>query len=156
MEVREAAPSDASAIAEIVRELVGAFGERPAPAERLQAFVAAAIDGRSGLSLFVAYQGGVLAGLVSMAAVATTRDAGLFGYIDDLYVRPAFRGHGVGKALLAKAITSAEARGLCELRLATDGADPKLLSFHEGAGFRRSGAWLVRPVVRDWSGRRRP
>jgi ribosomal protein S18 acetylase RimI-like enzyme len=156
MEVREAAPADRVAIVAVIKELVNAFGERPAPPDRLDAFVGAALEGRSGVSLFVASEGETLAGLVSMAAVATTRDAGLFGYIDDLYVRPAFRGRGIGRALLAKAIESAATRGFCELRLSTDGSDPRLLAFHEAAGFRRSGAWLVRPVVRDWSGRRRP
>ena len=78
---------------------------------------------------------------VGHARVVT--DGVVFGYIADLFVVPAARGRGIGKALVAAILEHADVRDLNRLVLVTDDAH----GLYEGYGFgplddvRR---WMVR------------
>lgn len=62
-------------------------------------------------------------------------------FIEDLYVRPAFRGHGVGKALLARlAGLARDAGGVVEWQV-LDWNKPSL-EFYESLGARQLAQWL--------------
>jgi putative acetyltransferase len=63
--------------------------------------------------------------------------AGGYGELKRMYVRPACRGAGVGRALLTELVARARSRGLRHLRLETGIAQPEALALYERAGFRR-------------------
>jgi len=73
---------------------------------------------------------------------------GLRGFIDDLYVRPAARGRGIGAALLVAAREGAIARGLRALCVETGLADHPARSLYARAGYVDSEhALLVQPLA---------
>ena len=76
---------------------------------------------------FGAYDGG--GRQVGHARVVTDRV--VFGYIADLFVVPAERGRGIGKALVAAILEHADVRDLSRLVLVTDDAH----GLYEGYGF---------------------
>ncbi len=55
--------------------------------------------------------------------------------LDELYVRPERRGHGIGSALLAAACNAARAGGSQELEINVDGEDHDARRFYERHGF---------------------
>lgn len=157
MHVRPAGPGDEPAVEDLLLEVYAAFGESPPPADRLRALVARSACGDSGLVFLVAEEDdGRLVGLLSLAPCPTTRDAGDFAFLDDLYVRPEARRRGVGTELLAAARRWAHARGACEIRLAADATDEAAWRLHRRAGYeRQSMNWMILRLGSDWSGRRR-
>ena len=73
---------------------------------------------------------------------------GLRGFIDDLYVRPAARGRGIGAALLVAAREGAIARGLRALCVETGLADHPARSLYARAGYVDSEhALLIQPLA---------
>ena len=154
--VRPAGPGDESALEALLLEVYEAFGEEVPSAADLRGLVAHSACGDSGLAFLVADDGRGLVGLVSLAPVPTTLDAGEFVYLDDLYVREPARGKGIGTELLAAARRWAVERGAVEIRLAADAGDERLWALYRSAGYARQRmSWMVLDLGADWSGRRR-
>ncbi len=59
-------------------------------------------------------------------------------YLAELYVRPAHRGHGLGRALLAAALDHARERGADYLHLGTSEDDVAARHLYEAMGLRRT------------------
>jgi GNAT superfamily N-acetyltransferase len=60
-----------------------------------------------------------------------------------MYVDPAARGRGVGKAVLATLEDTARERGWTTLRLETGPRQPEAIGLYTGAGYRPSGAFCA-------------
>ena len=114
MTLRPATPADAAVVCALVEEL--AAYEKAAPDEVAatpEAFATAlAPDAppRLGALLAVADDGEV-AGLAIFFPAFSTWRAGWGLYLEDLFVRPAYRGQGVGLALFRAVAAEAVARG---------------------------------------------
>ncbi len=65
--------------------------------------------------------------------------AGAYGELKRIYVRPACRRAGVGRAILVELFAQARSGGLRVLRLETGNAQPEALALYERFGFRRRG-----------------
>jgi len=89
--------------------------------------------------LFVAEEEGRLIGFVSVlgACIPDSPDDGStpFAYVDDLVVVEAYRGRGVGQALLRRAEAHATACGRSFLRLRVKGGNQPARDFYARAGF---------------------
>jgi GNAT superfamily N-acetyltransferase len=157
MRVRPAGPGDEAALEALLLEVYEAFGEDAPPRADLRALVTHAACGDSGLAFLVAEDGGPdLLGLVSLAPVPTTLQAGEFVYLDDLYVREGSRGKGIGTELLAAARRWSVERGAVEIRLAADASDERLWKLYRDGGYARQRmSWMVLDLGSDWSGRPR-
>jgi putative acetyltransferase len=94
--------------------------------------------GRLGLALV----GGEPAGCVALRPV----DAGRCE-AKRLFVRPKFRGHGTGKALLDWAIAEARAAGYAEMLGDTMPVMERALAMYDRAGFERTGPYLEQPTA---------
>lgn len=76
--------------------------------------------------------------------------------VEDVFVRPALRGTGVGKRLMQAAIARAEARGCKAVGLTTNEANTAAVALYEGLGLRadrprwegRRQLWLQMPLPR--------
>ncbi len=97
---------------------------------------------RSGISFFIARLDGQAVGCGGVAF-----DDGL-AEAKRMYVRPAARGRGVARAILARLEQEARGRGLSRLVLETGDAQRAAIRLYERAGFRRCtafGAYITMP-----------
>jgi GNAT superfamily N-acetyltransferase len=88
----------------------------------------------------------VTAGLVGMASaqlVVSTAVGACSAWIEDVVIDPAFRGQGVGRALLDKARDWAKAKGATRIQLLADADNQPALDFYRHLGWQptRLGAW---------------
>ena len=64
-------------------------------------------------------------------------------YLEDLYVTPEFRGHGLGKALLVHLARLANARGCGRMEWAVLDWNAPAIAFYEALGARRLREWQL-------------
>jgi GNAT superfamily N-acetyltransferase len=141
--VRAAAESDAPAIAELVREL--------AVYEKLDHLaVATAEDFR--LHLFgpsraaeaiVAEAGGQAVGFALFFTTFSTFRGRPGVYLEDIYVRPAYRGRGIGKALIASLAEKVAVRGGGRLEWAVLNWNTPSIEFYRSLGARPLDEWTT-------------
>jgi GNAT superfamily N-acetyltransferase len=84
-----------------------------------------------GGGLWVAYDDGEAVGCVALHALGPT-----IGEVKRMYVEPARRGHGAGRALLARVIEEARQRDYDTLRLGTLATMHPAQALYRSAGFR--------------------
>jgi ribosomal protein S18 acetylase RimI-like enzyme len=130
--IRRAAPAEAAEIARLLHDFNTEFGE-PTPdvatlAERSRRLIEVgeitvllAGDGPDGLSLF----------RLRPALWAE----GLECYLQELYVAPALRGRGIGRALLEATIAAAREAGASGIDLNTGETDTAARALYERLGF---------------------
>ena len=87
---------------------------------------------REGVAFFVARQAGQPAGCGGVQLFGEA-----YGEVKRMYVRPAFRGHGLAVALLDHLADYCRQRGLTLLRLETGIYQVKAIRLYERYGFRR-------------------
>jgi phosphinothricin acetyltransferase len=139
--IRPATAGDATRIAAIyghwVRTSVATFDETPPDAGALAEKVAAVT--RAGLPFLVAEAGGVVAAYAHLApwrarpAYAATAE-------DSVYVDPAARGRGHGRALLERLLADGAAAGVREVVAVIAVTDDRApVTLHRALGFREAG-----------------
>ncbi len=64
-------------------------------------------------------------------------------YLEDLYVEPRFRGHGVGRALLARLAAIAHSRGCARFEWSVLDWNMDAIGFYEKLGARGMSEWTV-------------
>lgn len=74
-------------------------------------------------------------GIVQMRYLRTMWDQGLSTYLEELYVVPALRGQGIGRALLEAAMETARAAGATHMDLNTGETDAAARALYESVGF---------------------
>ena len=130
--VRVASSADAEAIGRLLHDFNTEFGEpTPGPerlAERIRRMLA---EGDTIVLLGGTGPDGV-AVLRFRAAIWSDAPE---SYLAELYVAPASRGHGLGRALLEAAIEAARARGSDHMDLGTSEDDVAARSLYESLGF---------------------
>ena len=135
--VEIATPADAPSISDLLYEF---NGEALPPAILTERMLQA-----QGLeTVFLSKLAGRLAGLLVLRTVPTLSDPEDWAEITELYVRPAARRRGVGKALVEAAIQYAQARGCTHVHLLVDPANRVALSFYSVVGFHRDSCAMRR------------
>jgi putative acetyltransferase len=92
------------------------------------------------VAVFVVRREGTPVGCVAIV------NRGDYGELKRLYVRPANRGQGLSRILLAQLETAARLMGLPVVRLETGTLQPEALGFFEASGFARRGPFGDYPV----------
>jgi ribosomal protein S18 acetylase RimI-like enzyme len=130
--VRLAGPDDAAVIGRLLYDFNREFDEpAPAPsalAERLRQLI-------EGGDTLVVLAGDGPDGLAVLRFRAAIWSAGLECYLAELYVAPARRGQGVGRALMEAAMREARLRGADTMDIGVDEPDLVARRLYESLGF---------------------
>jgi ribosomal protein S18 acetylase RimI-like enzyme len=136
---RVATPSDAAAISSLLFE----FNRKALSPEDLGQRMEQAQDLET---VFLGELDGALAGLLVLQTVPTVSAAQDWTEITELYVQPAFRRKGVGKALIEAALAHARHHGSSEVHLLVDPQNAPAISFYEAVGFRRNSCKMLQEL----------
>jgi ribosomal protein S18 acetylase RimI-like enzyme len=131
-QVRSATPDDADAIGRLLHDFNTEF-EEPAPdppvmADRIRELMAA-----DDFAVLLAGDGP--GGLAVLRFRPSIWSAALECYLAELYVVPALRGHGLGRALMERAIAFARDNGADYMDLGTGETDTAARALYESLGF---------------------
>jgi len=90
---------------------------------------------------------GELAGFATVALQLSTWDAGRYLYLDCLYLRPAYRGRGLGRALMREVARRAVELGALEVQWQTPSWNADAVRFYDrlGAGRAEKLRFTLRP-----------
>ncbi|WP_165230786.1 GNAT family N-acetyltransferase [Aquisphaera insulae] len=141
--IRPARIEDAEALVNLVREL--------AVYEKLEEFAVATPESfrrnlfgsRPYAETFVAEVGGVVVGLAMAFPTFSTFRAQPGLYLEDLYVQPAHRGRGIGKALLATLAKLTRDRGFGRLEWSVLDWNAPSIGFYRSLGARPMDEWTI-------------
>ena len=125
-----ASAADADTIVRMIRELAESSGGKAA--------VDSAYVGRylafPGRTVLLAEAAGERVGLLAFSLDPNLYHARDGCLIEDLFVRPAWRGKGVGRALVAHVMAEAARQGWAEVSVSTDRDNHAALSLYRGSG----------------------
>jgi ribosomal protein S18 acetylase RimI-like enzyme len=130
--VRLAGSSDARQIGRLLDDFNREFGDPTPGAAQLARRVEELIDGGD-TSVLLA--GEAPDGLAVLRFRAAIWSQGLECYVAELYVAPAMRGRGLGRALMRRAIAFARERGADYMELGTGEQDVAARTLYESLGF---------------------
>lgn len=139
--IRAATAADVPLLLRMIRELA-AFEEAEHEVKADEArLLAEGFGPRPGFEALVAEVAGEAAGFALFFHNFSTWEGRKGLYVEDLYVRPAARRHGVGRRLLAACAAIARQRGCARLDLAVLDWNPAR-GFYQRLGFTPMTAWL--------------
>jgi len=127
-----AARPDSSEAMELLAELDMALHEYPYPPESRHAFSVEKLI-REGVAFFLASCDGQLAACGGVKLFAD------YGEVKRMFVRPGFRGKGLGKTILNHLAEHARENGINTLRLETGIYQVEAIGLYDGWGFERRG-----------------
>ena len=151
MTLRPATPADAATVCELVRELAA---YEKASADDVSASTAAfaaslAPDASPRLGCLLAEVDGVAAGVAVFFPAFSTWRAGWGLYLEDLFVRPAYRGQGIGLALFRAVAAEAVARGAERLEWIVLDWNELALGFYRSLGAEALDEWTKMRLTGD-------
>jgi GNAT superfamily N-acetyltransferase len=128
--ITEVAPDSADAV-QLIGELDAHLWAHPYPPQSRHAFSIEKML-REGVVFFIAHYAGQLAGCGGIKMFGSE-----YGEVKRMWVRPVFRGKGLGKALLGRLAEYARGRGAALLRLETGIYQVEAIGLYERFGFQR-------------------
>ncbi|WP_278263403.1 GNAT family N-acetyltransferase [Nocardia sp. AG03] len=142
MSVRRATPADVAAMVELVHELA-AYEKAPEQCTLTTDQLRTALFGtRPALFAHVAEHEGAVVGCAIWFLNYSTWD-GVHGiYLEDLYVRPAARGSGLGRALVAALAAEAVRHGYSRVSWSVLTWNTPSIAFYEALGAAAQDEWI--------------
>jgi GNAT superfamily N-acetyltransferase len=131
-DVRVAEPGDAEAIGRLLHDFNVEFGEPTPGADVMASRVRRLLEAGE---ITVLLAGGEPHGLALLRFRPSLWSDLLDAYLEELYVVPARRGQGRGRALMEAAIELARRRGAGDMHLGTSEADVAARALYESLGF---------------------
>jgi ribosomal protein S18 acetylase RimI-like enzyme len=129
---RRAEPADAALVAQMLHDFNTEFATPTPGPEVLEARLQSLLEGDDVAALLV---GEPATGLAVLSFRANVWYDGPVGLLDELYVRPDFRGRRLGSALLRAACDLVRSRGGEVIEVNVDGDDTGARRFYEAHGF---------------------
>lgn len=140
--LREALPGDVPLLLALIRELAD-YERAPECALATEADLAEALFGKAPLAhAMIAEHDGAVAGYAVWFYAFSTWTGRPSLYLEDLFVRPAHRGKGIGKALLKKLAAVALERGCPRYQWAVLDWNQPSIDFYEGLGAKAIREWV--------------
>ena len=130
--VRLAGPDDAAVAGRLLYDFNQEFGDPAPPPSALAERIRQLLEGGDTLILLA---GDGPDGLAVLRFRAAIWSPGLECYLAELYVVPARRGQGLGRALMETALREARSRGADTMDIGVDEPDLAARHLYEGLGF---------------------
>ena len=141
--IRPAAPADAALVLALIRELAE-YERLSGEVDADEATIAAALFGDSPRAFCdIAEWDGEAAGFALWFYSFSTFRGRHGIYLEDLFVRPAHRGRGIGRALLQNLARRCAAEALARLEWAVLDWNEPSIAFYRSLGARPMEAWTV-------------
>ena len=149
MTVRSATPDDVPTILRFVRELA-TYEREPDAVVATEAMLRDALFGaRPAAEALIAEADGAATGFALFFHNFSTWEGRRGIYLEDLYVTPAARGTGAGKALLRRLAQLAVERDCARLEWAVLDWNAPAIGFYDAIGAASMDEWSVRRVTGD-------
>jgi ribosomal protein S18 acetylase RimI-like enzyme len=132
--IHRADPGDAPVIGQLLYDFNTEFGD-PTPSPEANAARITELLGSGDTEVLLARAGGDPVGLAVLRLRPALWSTALECYLAELYIAPAHRGHGLGRALMESAIALARARGADYMDLGTAETDTAARALYESLGF---------------------
>jgi GNAT superfamily N-acetyltransferase len=139
-----ATPADIPALADLLALLFtqeADFAPDRAKQERALRLI---IENPATGAIFVARDGGVAVGMVSLLFTVSTAEGGRAAWLEDMVLAPGRRGGGLGARLLRHAIEWARTEGITRISLLTDKTNEGAIRFYGRQGFTESAMTALR------------
>ena len=141
--LRDAVPADAALILQYIRELAE-YERAPEKAVATEAdLLEHGFGGNPLIHVIMAEWAGRPAGFALWFLNFSTWEGKPGLYLEDLFVRPEFRGHGIGKALLKRLARIAVERGCCRYQWQVLDWNTPSIEFYETHGAQVLKEWLT-------------
>ena len=141
--IREATADDVPTILELIRELA-AYEREPDAVEATESMIEAALFGATPVaSCHVAELDGEVVGFALWYVTFSTWKGVAGLWLEDLFVRPAARGHGFGKALLQRLAAVCVERGYARFEWWVLDWNVDAQGFYRSLGARPEDDWTV-------------
>lgn len=132
IEIRRAAPADAPQVARLLHEFNAEFDE-PTPGVAVLAERARELIASGEIVVLLAGEGPD--GLSQFRFLRSIWSGALDLYLEELYVVPALRGNGIGRALLEATMDAGREAGATHIDLNTAETDTAARALYESTGF---------------------
>ena len=136
--VDKATHRDIDSLAALLQTLFAFEAEFTADEVKQKAGINLILDSPAIGQILVARKNGDVVGMVNLLFTVSTALGEPVAILDDLVVAPAFRGAGVGRLLMDKAIEFCSERGQARISLQTDLDNNRAQRLYESCGFMRS------------------
>ena len=138
--IRTASPDDMPALVNLVEQYWSFEDTAGFDAHRVESLLHAALfaDGRA--RCWLAERAGEVGGYLLAVLVFSLEHGGMMAEIDEFFVSPAFRRHGIGAALLLNAENTLRESGVRRLQLQLGSGNARARDFYTARGYgRRAG-----------------
>ena len=130
--IRRAEAADAAAVARLLHDFNTEFGD---PTPGVAALTERAGEMIAAEEMIVMLAGEGPEGLAQLRLRPSVWSGALDAYLEELYVAPAHRGRGIGRALLESVLEVARAQGATRIDLGTSETDTAAIGLYESCGF---------------------
>jgi len=130
--IRRAEAADAAAVARLLHDFNTEFGD---PTPGVAALTERAGEMIAAEEMIVMLAGEGPEGLAQLRLRPSVWSGALDAYLEEVYVAPAHRGRGIGRALLESVLEVARARGATRIDLGTSETDTAAIGLYESCGF---------------------
>lgn len=144
--IRRACYDDIDAMAGLLSELFAIEDDFSIDIEKQSRGLKLLLDTPSAILLVAESKEGVI-GMASVQTLISTAMGEYVGLIEDVIVTEAYRGAGIGKALLEALIAESECAGLKRLALGADHRNHNAIAFYQKHGFSISNMGLMYRIV---------
>ena len=119
------------------------FYRKPADPELARQFLLERFQHHESVILIALAEDGSAAGFTQLYPSFSSASAARIYILNDLFVKPEFRRHGVGAQLLAEAVRFARAAGAVRLTLSTEVTNTAAQALYESCGWTRQTEFYV-------------
>jgi len=148
IEVRRARPEEAPILLELIRALADYEKLDPPDADAQQRLVRDIFGDKPRLEAWLAFVDGAAAGYALTFETYSSFLALPTLYLEDIFVRPEYRGRGAGAALFRRLVEEARRRGCGRMEWVVLDWNRPALEFYERFGAQRLKEWITMRLTR--------